>query len=382
MATVRKRGKTYSARWLQADKSYAEKGGFTTHKAAKLYGMEQEVAVKRGRGVLSGNLKMTLAEFIDSHWKQSLVNPNAQTKADYQNTINKHILPYFGSTPMSEIKPIDVKTWQAQLTHEVKYFGKPLSLYTIQKYRNLLASILKEARVNDFIYHSPFEKMQPQKKVKPQRVVTPLEINQVYELVSRLTDSLKLLVWIPFFTGLRPSEVLGLTLDDIDFQKKEIRVRRQLSRDTNKIFEKNLKTSNSKREIPLSPSLETLIKEHVEKFGLGPESLLFKNRVGGVLRYKDAARSFRIAARAIGLAERDGLHVLRHTFASMLIRQGVNIKVIQNLMGHANISETLDTYGHLYPEDKSTAIVSLEALIVESGKLKPNHLNVVKKKFI
>jgi integrase len=66
----------------------------------------------------------------------------------------------------------------------------------------------------------------------------------------------------------------------------------------------------------------------------------------------------------------------------MLIRQGVNIKVIQNLMGHANISETLDTYGHLYPEDKSTAIVSLEALIVESGKLKPNHLNVVKKKFI
>ena len=100
------------------------------------------------------------------------------------------------------------------------------------------------------------------------------------------------------------------------------------------------------------------------------------------MRYKDAARSFRIAARAIGLAERDGLHVLRHTFASMLIRQGVNMKVIQNLMGHANISETMDTYGHLYPEDTSSAVLSLEALIAESGKLEPNHLNVVRKKFI
>lgn len=372
MATVRKRGKTYSARWLQADKSYGEKGGFATMKAAKLFGMEQEIAVKRGRGIRSGDLKMTLAEFIEFHWKRSLTRPNAQTKADYQNTINKYILPYFGMTPMSEIKPLDIKAWQRKLTHDEKYFGKPLSQYTIQKYINLFASILKEARDNDFINRSPFEKIH-RKKVKPQRTVTPLDMIQVNSIADNLTDSLKLMVWIPFYTGLRPSEVLGLTLDCIDFQAKEVLVKRQLSRFTDKIFEDNLKTENSKRVIPLAPSLETLVKHHVQKFGLGPEELLFKNRTGGVLRYKDAARSFRIAARAIGLSEREGLHVLRHTFASVLIQQGVNMKVIQSLLGHANISETMDTYGHLYPEDKSNAIMAIDAFVIGSSVLsKPN----------
>lgn len=375
MATVRKRGKTYSARWLQADKSYAEKGGFATMKAAKLFGMEQEIAVKRGRGIRSGDLKMTVAEFIEYHWKRSLTRPNAQTKADYQNTINKYILPYFGMIPMSEIKPLDIKAWQSKLTHEEKYFGKPLSQYTIQKYLNLFASILKEARDNDFINRSPFEKV-PREKVKPQKSVTPLDMIQVNSLVENLTDSLKLMVWIPFYTGLRPSEVLGLTLNDIDFNAKVINVRRQLSRFTDRVFEDNLKTKNSKRIIPLAPMLETFVKQHVEKFGLGPEDLLFKNRTGGVLRYKDAARSFRIAARDVGLSEREGLHVLRHTFASILIQQNVNMKVIQALLGHANISETMDTYGHLYPEDKSNAILALNAFVIGSNTISTPRMRV------
>ena len=368
MATVRKRGKTYSARWLQADKSYAEKGGFATMKAAKLFGMEQEVAVKRGRGIRSGNLKMSLAEFIEHHWKHTLTKPNKQTKADYQNTINKYILPYFGKIPMSEIKQIDILKWQAKLTHEEKYFGKALSRVTIQKYVNLLASILKVAQNNDFIHHSPLKDV-PRTKVKSQREISPLQMPQVDSLVSELADSLKLMVWIPFYTGLRPSETLGLTLNEVDFEAKVIHVRRQLSRYTDKVFEEKLKTPSSKRVIPLAPTLEELINEHIAKFGLGPENLLFKNRVGGVLRYKDAARSFRIAARKIGLPEREGLHVLRHTFASMLIQQGVNIKVIQSLLGHSNISETLDTYGHLFPEDNSQAILTLETLVANRDKL-------------
>ena len=373
MATVRKRGKTYSARWLQADKSYAEKGGFATMKAAKLFGMEQEIAVKRGRGIRSGNLKMTLAEFIEDHWKHSLTKPKKQSKADYQNTINKYILPYFGRIPMSEIKPMDITKWHSKLTHEEKYFGKPLSQYTIQKYLNLFASILKVAQNNDFIHRSPFRDIQ-RTKVKPQREISPLQLHQIDSLISELADSLKLMVWIPFYSGLRPSEVLGLTLNDIDFESKVIKVKRQLSRYTDKVFEEKLKTANSKRNIPLAPTLERLIKEHIARFGLGPEELLFKNRVGGVLRYKDAARSFRIAARKIGLPEREGLHVLRHTFASMLIQQGVNVKVIQTLLGHANISETLDTYGHLFPEDNSHAILTLEALVTNRDKLSKGNL--------
>ena len=372
MASVRKRGKTYSARWLQADKTYSEKGGFGTKSEARIYGNEQEIAVKRGKGVRPADMKMTLAEFINSHWKHTL-DVKRQTKDDYQNTINKYILPYFGSVAMSEIKPMDIQEWSSKLKHDEKYFGKPLSAYTVQKYVNLLASILKVARENNFIYNSPFEKIR-RKKEKPQRQATPLDLHEAEELANKMPDSLKILVWIPLFTGLRPSEVLGLTLNDFDFENKKVLVRRQISRDTGKVHEEYLKTNSSRREIPLAPNLEALVKEHVAKFGLGPEKLLFKNRTGGVLRYKDAARSFRIVARPHGLPEREGLHVLRHTFASLLIRQGVNIKVIQMLLGHKEISETLDTYGHLFPNDLHDAILQLDGLFDGDSKVRTKSL--------
>ena len=372
MASVRKRGKTFSARWLQADKSYAEKGGFATKSEARIYGNEQEIEVKRGRGVRPADMKMTLAEFIDSHWKHTL-DVKRQTKDDYQNTINKYIIPYFGSLAMSEIKPMDIQGWSAKLKHDEKYFGKPLSEYTVQKYVNLLASILKVARENNFIYHSPFEKIR-RKKVKPLREATPLDCIEAEELANKMPDSLKILVWIPIYTGLRPSEVLGLTIDDFDFVNKKVLVRRQISRDNGKIHEEYLKTSSSRREVPLGANLETLVKAHVAKYGLGPERLIFKNRTGGVLRYKDAARSFRIVARPHGLPEREGLHVLRHTFASLLIRQGVNIKSIQKLLGHKEISETLDTYGHLYPDDLQDAISQLDGLFNGVSRVSANSL--------
>ena len=372
MASVRKRGKTYSARWLQADKSYAEKGGFATKSEARIYGNEQEIEVKRGRGVRPADMKMTLAEFIDSHWKHTL-DVKRQTKDDYQNTINKYILPYFGSLAMGEIKPMDIQEWSSKLKHEEKYFGKPLSEYTVQKYVNLLASILKVARENNFIYHSPFEKIR-RKKVKPLREATPLDLRDAEELANKMPEALKILVWIPIYTGLRPSEVLGLTIDDFDFEAKKISVRRQINRDTGKVHEEYLKTSSSRRDIPLAPKLEALVKAHVATFGLGPDKLLFKNRTGGVLRYKDASRSFRIVARPHGLSEREGLHVLRHTFASLLIRQGVNIKVIQTLLGHKEISETLDTYGHLFPNDLHDAILQLDGLFGEHSHARSSSL--------
>ena len=315
---------------------------------------------------------MTLAEFIDSHWKHTL-DVKRQTKDDYQNTINKYIIPYFGSLAMSEIKPMDIQGWSAKLKHDEKYFGKPLSEYTVQKYVNLLASILKVARENNFIYHSPFEKIR-RKKVKPLREATPLDCIEAEELANKMPDSLKILVWIPIYTGLRPSEVLGLTIDDFDFVNKKVLVRRQISRDNGKIHEEYLKTSSSRREVPLGANLETLVKAHVAKYGLGPERLIFKNRTGGVLRYKDAARSFRIVARPHGLPEREGLHVLRHTFASLLIRQGVNIKSIQKLLGHKEISETLDTYGHLYPDDLQDAISQLDGLFNGVSRVSANSL--------
>jgi integrase len=229
-----------------------------------------------------------------------------------------------------------------------------------------MASILKSAKENDFIASSPFEKIR-RKKVKPERKAMPLELEQVEALIFELPEHVRLMVWIPYLTGMRPSECLGLTYDDFDFKKKEVKISKQISRDTDKVFEP-LKTETSERTIKLAPNLENLVKGHVAKHGLGPDNLLFQNRLGGILRYKDAARFFRHAAVKIGLPERTGMHVLRHTFASQLLRQHKSMLHISMLLGHKDVSETTDTYAHLYPEDLSDAILDLDATL---GKITP-----------
>ena len=84
--------------------------------------------------------------------------------------------------------------------------------------------------------------------------------------------------------------------------------------------------------------------------------------------WADAACTFRKAARKSGMKEREGMHVLRHTFASTLIRSGANVKVIQTLMGHSNIKETLDTYGHFFNDDAHDAVGNLDMLFTSEGK--------------
>lgn len=364
MASVRKRGKTYSARWLQADKSYSEKGGFATREQARLFGMEQEIKVKRGRGIRPAMMKVTVKEYIEDVWRFTL-DIKKQSKADYAISVNKYIIPYFGSKPMSEIKPADIQAWMVMLKQEEKYFGKALSPYTVQKHVNQFASILRQAKDNHYIEETPFSKVK-RTKVKPLKKAMPLEIHQVEEIAAAMPDHLKLLIWLPFFTGVRPSEALGITKEKLDFVKKEIRIDQQISRYTNLVLEPNVKTSSSERTVPMSRELEKLLLDHIEVHGYGPHGLLFRNRDGKVLRYALAARAFRVAARPLGIPEREGLHVLRHTFASTLIRSGKSVKVIQELLGHKDASETWDTYAHLFPDDKLGAVKDLDDIFLAS----------------
>lgn len=363
MATTRKRGKTHYARWMKVDQTYGEKGGFKTKAEARLYANQEELKVKSGNAIAPMYEKLTLGDYVVNHWKKTL-SCSKQTKIDYQNTLNVHILPHFGHMKMRDITVNDLKEWHATLINKSTQLGERRSEYTIQKYANLFSSILKSAVDADMVEKSPFSKWK-RHKVKPLRKATPLEVSRVKLLASTLAPKWRLLVWLPFFTGLRPSEALGLTIDRIDFKKREITVDRQLSRDNSEVFTEKLKTEASYRVIPLAVELERLIKEHIAAYGLGPGGLLLQNRLGQILRYKDAAVTFRKAAHKIGMKDREGMHVLRHTFASSLIRSGANHKAIQTLMGHSNIKETYDTYGHLFPNDLHVAVGNLDTLFME-----------------
>jgi len=348
MAYARGRGSSWSARWRTREGLQAEKGGFLSEKLATQYAEEQEAAERRQKTTRPSDLNMTLRQFVEEVWAETL-DVKAQTKIDYANNLNNHILPTFGHRAMSGITSAEIKAWHARMKNTVSKTGYQLSESTALKQLNQLATILNEALANDYINKTPFATIK-RKKPKNKSKVQPLSLQKVQELADGLAPHWKLVIWLGFYTGMRPSELLGLTYDRLNFETGEITIDRQLSRFGDKVFEETLKTSSSNRVIKFLPPLQQLVTEHVNNFGLGPHQLLFKNRVGNIWRYKDAAAVFRTVARPLGIQKGDGLHQLRHTFVSTMIQIGGNAKQIQGWVGHESILETMDTYGHLFPD--------------------------------
>lgn len=353
MAYVRKRGNTYSARWTTRDGRSAEKGGFQSKKDAMNFAQEQEALERKEKNTRPSDLNMSMNVYVEQHWGPSL-DVTKQTKIDYQLQYNCHIAPYFGQKSMNSIKPEDILKWRVQLKEKPATTGYQLSANTVEKLTNLLGAILKDAHANDRIHNNPMQKIK-RKKPKQERRIVPLSLETIQRLADGFAPRWKIVVWIGFFTGLRPSEILGLTWDRLDFEKSTITVDRQLSRFSDEIFEKHLKTAKTYRTIPFPIGLQELINEHVDRFGLGPHGLLLQNRSGNIWRYKDASAMFREIARPLGLDKGEGMHQLRHTFVSVLIKLNLNAKQIQEWLGHESILETMDRYGHLFPNSLSQA---------------------------
>jgi integrase len=152
------------------------------------------------------------------------------------------------------------------------------------------------------------------------------------------------------FTGLRQSELLGLSWADVDLEAGVLRVRRQLDRGGGY---SEPKTWRAKRDVVLMPSLVTLLRAHrLASAYPDPTDPVFVTRTGRPLYYRNLIRGLRLALAKAGL-EDDGrprlrFHDLRHTYASLLIAQGLNVAFISHLLGHASPSFTLDVYGGLF----------------------------------
>ena len=369
MAYARKRGKYYSARWRTRQGQQAEKGGFPNKREAEQFAEEQEAMERRGKNTRPSEVNMTLREFVQEIWGPSL-DVEDQTKIDYENIYNSHIDPEFGDRAIGTITPSEIQRWRVRLKNTVATTGYQLKPSYIEKLTNQLGSILRVALDNEVIHKNPMSKIKRRKPKTDKRIV-PLDMATIKNLADGFAPRWQIVVWIGFFTGMRPSEVLGLTWDRLDFENQEITVDRQLSRDSKKIFADHLKTSKSYRKIPFSPYLQRLLLEHRDQHGLGPHGLILQNRSGNVWRYKDASAMFRLIARPLGFDKGEGMHQLRHTCASVLIKLGNNAKQIQEWLGHESILETMDTYGHLFPRDLHEVSERLDAYVV--GQLEIQH---------
>lgn len=280
------------------------------------------------------------------------VKVRRSTYTFYETILRLHLIKHFGDKPLKRISTHGIESYLAEKLKEGQ-----LSATTIGYHLRVLKTVLKRAVLWGYLRSNPADSIEKPKARKAEMdFLSPEEIKLFLAQVDKDYYALFLMA---ILTGMRRGELLGLKWGDIDWNSGLVFVRRSLWR--GQLV--STKSERAARAIVMSPKLAKTLKLH-KLATLGSDlDLIFCNTDGKPLDPDSLVRNqFHPALRRAGL-RKIRFHDLRHTFTSLLIYQGENIKFIQAQLGHASIQTTLDRYGHLLPEGNREAGERLDSLV-------------------
>lgn len=332
----------WEVRWRTPDGQSRQRRGFPTRRAAKAFYVEMLHTARTGEYV--DPRRITFGQYAEQ-WRTNAIH-RPSTAAQVETNLRRHVLPHLGARPIGAIKPSEVQAW-------LKGRSLKLAPATVLLLYRYVSTIFRAAVRDDLIRKSPCVGIKPPKP-EPARV-EPLGDAAVAALVEAMPERYRALIVLGAGTGLRQGEAFGLTVDRVDFLRRTLTVDRQLVLMPGgpPTFGPP-KTDASRRTIPVGETVITALAEHLRRFPVDADGpgCIFTDDDGRPIRRTTFSRAVWIPARtAAGLADTVTFHELRHYFASLLIRRGLSVKVVQDRLGHASADETLRTYTHLWPDD-------------------------------
>jgi integrase len=317
--------------------------------------VEKKLAEARGnaaRGLTFDAGNLTIGEWLD-RWLQDAVADTVRpvTFAKYEQIVRNHAKPALGRLRLQTLNPAHVRG----LYREKLDSG--LSPRTVQYIHVTLNKALKQAVMDGLIPRNVCEAVKPPRPQK--REIAPLSPGQARRFLKACQgERLEALFVLAVHTGMRQGELLGLHWEDVDLQAGALRVRMTLAQTNDGPVLAAPKSAKSRRRIKLTgASVEALKRhraaQHTERRKIGglweDRGLVFPNRIGGFLSpYLLTDGPLKRPLERAGLPT-IRFHDLRHTCATILLSRGVHAKLVQELLGHATISITLDTYSHVLP---------------------------------
>ncbi|MDR3562098.1 MAG: site-specific integrase [Negativicutes bacterium] len=373
-------------------------------KRKKITGPGQKEVAAKGKafmkliddGLLPDANKTTLWSWLD-RWLNDYVKPNVRTKSyeKYESTLRCYIKPTLGNVIITKLKAPDVQRVFNDLLSIGGRHGKGVSSCTVRITRRYLSMAFSKAVQVGIVANNIIAATDPPKLVKEE--IHPLTEQQAekllkvakegeyiyYGLKQRQKTSTpndyyimmaRMVVDLTLGTGMRLSEVFGLKWTDLDFEKNSVNIQRGLVSSSTKgmIFEEP-KTKGSRRRISITEKLaksldlyhrqqEWFINMLGDKYN-NTENLIFTNIFGKPVHTTNfTVRYFKRMAAQAGFDKQFSFHDLRHTHATLLLRAGVNVKIISERLGHSTIQMTLDTYSHVLPDMQEIAVKALETI--------------------
>ena len=286
------------------------------------------------------------------------------TVRNYTDVIRLHIKPAMGAVKLSELHP-----------HMVQSFinGIDRAPATVRLICGVLSKALEKAMELDYIPRNPVKRCTLPRK--EQKEIHPLDDQELSALLEAAKGGdLEPLITVALFTGMRMSELLGLTWDCVDFDRGVITVTKQLApqaqRRAGEVF--TTPKNHKSRTVSAAPSVLAALtlqrrRQTEKQLRAGPMwdnayNLVFTNEIGGLLPQRDIERRFRAVADAAGLASMR-FHDCRHTYAVNSLRAGDDVKTVQSNLGHATAAFTLDRYGHFTEAMQQASAARMEGFI-------------------
>lgn len=295
------------------------------------------------------------------------VDLRVSTWENYDRSINNHIQPALGHIPLKEIKTDDIQELYADLIE------KSRAPATVRRNHQIIHSCLKKAVDRRILSWNPAEAVDlPPLKTKKVRAMTPEEMEKFINILGEDRWGAALLCLLG--TGLREGELLALRWKHIDLKEGTLEVAEALARTKGGLVFDDPKTEESKRTVPMPEPLIEALKRHRAheaqvKLAAGNqingEDLVFCTKNNTPIGPRNLTRKFYKIRDKAGVTGDINLHALRHTYATRLLEEGENLKTVQELLGHADISTTAKTYSHVSEAVKKRAATKLNGSLTK-----------------
>ena len=314
--------------------------------------------------------KYTVGEWMEV-WFQDYakIKVRPSSHQTYQGYIHNHIQPNIGEIPLEKLTSLDLQKFYKKLLTtgrvdrlEAKGQPKGLSAKTVRNIHQILSSALKLAQEQRLILANPAEGCAlPRVEHQEMKTLTTVQLASFFR--EARDSGVFELYYLELATGLRRGELLGLKWEDIDLERGDLRVRRQVSRINGEVVEAPLKTKNAYRTLPLAEDTVSVLKEQRRKVGNSP--WVFPSPNGGPISPDSVLHMLHRVLKRAGLPK-VRFHDLRHTFATLALQNGVDVKTVSGMLGHFSAGFTLDTYAHITSAAQRQAAQTMGSVLSET----------------
>ncbi|MDP8976461.1 MAG: site-specific integrase [Actinomycetota bacterium] len=373
--SVLKRGKTWSyVLYLGRDEKGRKRqkwvGGHRTRKDAEAALLDALTRVQTG--VYADPGRQTVGEYLEG-WLDA-VKPTlaATTWAGYRQALTKWVIPRIGRVRLSALTSAQLARLYGQLLDGGGRDGRPLSPRSVRLAHTVTGRALADAVEWGLLPRNPARSVRPPKEKT--REMTVWRTEELKEFLAATRDHRFYPLWVVFLTtGLRRSEAAGLRWDDLDLDRGTLAVRHTRVAVDYRVEDSEPKSIKSRRLVSLDDPTVLALRQHrkrqlEERLAAGPlwqdSGLVFVQEDGQPYHPDTISYFFEKTVKRVGVPP-IRLHDLRHTSATLALAAGVHPKIVQERLGHANISITLDTYSHVVPGMQEEAAAKVAKLIFD-----------------